>query len=122
MRNAYLSSENTGAPLSGAVEAHGLVFVSGQIHMREGTLVGKTIEEKLEVTMENIQHVLAQAGLTLDNVIKVEIFLTDIKELSALNKAYPAYWQHPYPARTSIGVKALPLGASLEIAVVASRI
>ncbi|MEK7500402.1 MAG: RidA family protein [Patescibacteria group bacterium] len=121
MKKAYLSSETTGAPLSGAQEANGLVFVSGQIHMNNGKLEGETIEERLEITIRNIEKVLAEAGLTLEDVIKIEIFLTDISELPALNKAYPKYWRHPFPARTAIGVAALPLGASLEIAAVASR-
>jgi 2-iminobutanoate/2-iminopropanoate deaminase len=121
MKKTYLSSEATGAPLSGAQETNGLVFVSGQIHMTDGKLVGETIEEKLEITIRNVEKVLVEAGLTLENVIKIEIFLTDITELPALNKAYPQYWQHPFPARTAIGVAALPLGASLEMAAVASR-
>ncbi len=97
------------------------MFVSGQIHMDEGALAGETIEEKLDIAIRNVQKVLAEAGLTLDDVIKVELFLTDIRELPALNKAYPNYWKHPFPARTAVGVQALPLGASLEIAAVASR-
>ncbi len=121
MKKAYLSSETTGAPLSGAYEAHGLLYVSGQIHMTEGVLEGETIEEKLDVAMGNVKKVLAEAGLGLEHVIKIELFLTDISELPALNKAYPQYWQHPFPARTALGVAALPLGASLEIAAVASR-
>ena len=121
MKKAYISSETTGAPLSGAMEINGFVFVSGQIHMHEGKLKGDTIEEKLEIAIRNVENVLAEAGLTLEHVIKVEIFLTDINELPKLNKAYPKYWKHPFPARTALAVQALPLGASLEIAAVASR-
>lgn len=121
MKKAYISSEITHAPLSGGYEADGLLFVSGQVHIVEGKLEGETVEEKLEIVIRNIEKVLAEAELTLENVIKIEIFLTDIAELPALNKAYPKYWKHPFPARTALGVKALPLGASLEIAAIASR-
>jgi 2-iminobutanoate/2-iminopropanoate deaminase len=121
MKKAFLSSETTGAPLSGAQEANGLIFVSGQIHMNDGKLEGETIEERLEITIRNVEKVLAEAGLTLEDVVKIEVFLTDISELPALNKAYPKYWEHPFPARTALCVKSLPLGATLEIAAIASR-
>lgn len=121
MKKAYVSSETTDAPFSGAQESNEIVFISGQIHTNNGKLEGETIEEKLEITIRNVEKVLAEAGLTLEHVIKVEIFLTDITELPALNNMYQKYWEHPFPARTAICVKALPLGASLEIAAVASR-
>lgn len=122
MKKTYRSSENTAAPLSGAQEVNGLVFVSGQIHMNsEGKLEGNSIEEKLDVVISNVKKILDEAGLTLDDVIRVHLYLTDLSELPALNKVYTNYFQHPLPARTAVGVVALPLGASLEMDVIAER-
>ncbi|MDA1061253.1 MAG: RidA family protein [bacterium] len=121
MKKVYIPSDTTNAPLSGAVEINGLVYVSGQIHIKDGKLEGTTIEEKLEITIQNIKNVLKEAGLTLENVIRVQLYLTDLTQLPALNKVYPNYFSHPLPARTAIGVTALPLGANLEIDVIASR-
>jgi 2-iminobutanoate/2-iminopropanoate deaminase len=122
MKKAFLSSELSGAPLSGAYEAHGLVFVSGQIHRNASQeLSGDTIEEKFDLTIENIKKILDEAGLTLDNVIRVQLYLTDLGELPRLNQVYPNYFRHPLPARTAIGVRALPLGASFEMDVIAVR-
>lgn len=122
MRKVYKSSENTNAPLSGAQEVDGLVFVSGQIHMNaSGQLEGSTIVEKFDVVISNIKKILEEAGLTLGDVIRVHLYLTDLKELPELNKIYPNYFQHSLPARTAVGVSALPLGASLEMDVIAAR-
>jgi 2-iminobutanoate/2-iminopropanoate deaminase len=121
MKKVYVSSEKTGAPLSGAVEVNGMVFVSGQIHMKEGQLQGETIEEQFEIAINNVMRILGEAGLTLDDVIKVQLYLTDLSQLPALNKVYGNYFKQPLPARTAVGVTALPLNAHLEIDVVASR-
>ena len=122
MHNAYRSSEHSTAPLSGAREANGFVFVSGQVHLDEtGKLGGASIEEKLEIVMTNVKSILQEAGLGLEHVVSVRLYLTDLSQLPALNKAYMRYFSHPLPARTSIGVAALPLGAGLEMDAVAVR-
>ncbi len=122
MKRVHLSSKTTGAPLSGAYEANGLVFMSGQIHAdKEWNLQGETIEEKFEVIMLNIKRVLAEVDITLTDIVNIKLYLTDLSELPALNKVYSEHFKHPMPTRTAIGVTALPLGASLEIDVVASK-
>ena len=122
MKKVYKSSEGTNAPLSGAVEVDGMVFVSGQIHINDaGQLEGSSIAEKFAVTISNVQKILQEAGLTLDDVVRVHLYLTDLSELPDLNKAYVTYFKHPLPARTAIGVSALPLGANLEMDVIACR-
>ncbi|MDP3957695.1 MAG: Rid family hydrolase [bacterium] len=123
MKKVYKSSEGTNAPLSGAQEVDGLVFVSGQIHVNSvGQLEGNSIEEKFSVVISNVKKILGEAGLTLEDVVRVHLYLTDLTELPALNKVYTNYFEHPLPARTAIGVSALPLGASLEMDVIATRI
>ena len=122
MKKPFGSSENSTAPLSSAWEANGIVFVSGQIHAdKDWKLVGETIEERFQAAMKRVEDVLAEAGLGKADIIQVRLYLTDIKELSALNEVYKQYFQHPLPARTALGMAALPLGASLEIEVVAAR-
>ena len=122
MKKPFGSSETSGAPLSSAWEAGGLVFVSGQIHAdKDWKLVGETIEERFSAAMKRIEDIIVEAGLGREHIIQVRLYLTDIKELPALNEVYKKYFQHPLPARSALGVAALPLGASLEIEVVAAR-
>lgn len=122
MKKVYLSSETLGAPTSGAVEVGGLVFVSGQIHADESwKVIGETIEERFDIAIKRVEKILGEAGLTLTDVVRVHLYLTNLAELPALNKVYGNYFSHPLPARTAIGVQSLPLGASLEIDVVAAR-
>lgn len=108
--------------LSQAIVSNGLIFVAGQIHvLSDNTLVGETTEEKLAQIMKNISAILAAADVTLDDVVKVTIYVTDMSVMPELNVAYPAYFHEPYPAREAVCVKALPLGADIEISVVASK-
>lgn len=122
MKKVIGSSEASTAPLSSAWEANGVVFVSGQIHADEDwKLIGESIEERFLTVMKRIQSILAEGDLSVKDIVQVRLYLTDIKELPALNEAYKKYFQHPLPARTALGVSALPLGASLEIEVVAAK-
>lgn len=123
MKQFYLSSEETKAPLSGAVEVNGLVYLSGQIHADENwNLVGETIEEKFLATMKRVEQLLTEANLQKSDIIRIQLYLVDINELPKLNEAYLAYFENlPLPVRTAVGVSALPLGASLEIDVIAAR-
>ncbi|MFA6602029.1 MAG: RidA family protein [Candidatus Paceibacterota bacterium] len=122
MIKVYGSSEQTSAPLSSAVEANGLVFVSGQIHADSAwKLQGKTTEEKFALIMTNIEVILAASGLSKKDIIQIRLYLTNLSELPVLNEIYKQYFDHPFPARTAVGVSQLPLGATLEIEVVASR-
>ena len=121
MKKVYISSEKTNAPLSGAIEVNGFVYVSGQIHLSQGQLKGETIEEQFEVAITNVKNILSEAGLTLNDVVRVQLYLTDLSRLPALNKVYLSYFSHPLPVRTAIGVTSLPLNASLEVDVIAAR-
>jgi 2-iminobutanoate/2-iminopropanoate deaminase len=107
-------------PFSEAVDAGGFVFISGQVHSDElGNLVGVGMEEKTHQTMKNVQHILKQAGLTFNDVVKMEIFLPDLSERALVSKVYESYLNHPFPARAMIGVKELPMGADIEITAIA---
>lgn len=110
------------APLSHAVESNGLVFTSGQIHLNKNMdLVGETTAEKTKQTMANLESILKSAGLTFADVIKTTIYVTDMSIYSDLNEVYSTYFESDFPAREVVCVKELPLGASLEISMVAAR-
>ena len=98
------------------------IFVAGQIHLlSDGSLVGGSPEEKLAQVMNNIKVILEAAGSSLDNVVKLTMYVTDIADLAVINPAYTKYFSDPYPAREAVCVAALPLGATLEISVIAVK-
>jgi 2-iminobutanoate/2-iminopropanoate deaminase len=108
-------------PYSHAVEAGELLFLSGQtpIDPATGQLVSGSIGTQTNQCLDNLFAVLTHRGLTADHVVSVQVFLTDMADFAAMNAAYAARFTAPYPARTTIGVASLPLGASVEIAMVA---
>lgn len=108
--------------LSQAIETGSLIFVSGQINITtEGNLVGETIKDKIAQIMKNIETILSAADLTLNSIVKATIFVTDMAQMLEVNKYYPTYFSGILPAREAISVQALPLGATIEISVIASR-
>jgi 2-iminobutanoate/2-iminopropanoate deaminase len=124
MKQAFSTNEAPGAPafLSQALTSSGFIFVAGQIHaLPDNTLVGDTTEEKVAQIMKNIGSILKAAKATLDDVVKVVIYVTDMAVMPDLNKVYPTYFKEPYPVREAVCVKALPLGASIEISVIAEK-
>ena len=95
-------------PFSAAVRTGNLVFVSGQVGMREGK-VGDGIEDQTRFTMENIREVLQQAGSSLEDVVKCTVFIKDMSMWAGLNDVYKSYFPKDPPARSSFGVTALAL-------------
>jgi 2-iminobutanoate/2-iminopropanoate deaminase len=110
-------------PYSHAVDAGELVFLSGQtaIDPQTGRIVEGDIGKQTELCFKNLFAVLDAAGLGADDVIEVNVFLTDVKNFTAMNQVYERQFKKPYPARTTIGVAALPLGAQVEIKMIARR-
>jgi 2-iminobutanoate/2-iminopropanoate deaminase len=110
-------------PYSLGIAAGDLVFVSGQIPLDATT--GKLVEGDVSVqarqSLENLKSVLEAAGLGFGHVVKTTIFLTDMADFAAVNEIYKGYVAEPYPARSTIAVAALPLGAKVEIEMIASR-
>ncbi len=108
-------------PFSPAVRAGKLLFVSGQVGLDPTTasLVKGGAAAETEQIFKNIALVLAASGKELSNVVKANVYLTDMADYGAMNVAYAKAFEAPYPARTCIGVAALPLGAKVEIEVVA---
>jgi len=108
-------------PFSESVEAGGLVFLAGQVGTVPGELrlVSGGIGPETRQTIENIKAILARRGLTLDDVVKVTVFLADIGEWPAMNQVYREYFDAPFPARSAAGANGLALGARVEIEVIA---
>jgi 2-iminobutanoate/2-iminopropanoate deaminase len=111
----------TAGPYSHAVEGAGLLFLSGQTPLdpATGKLINGTVEEQTAQCLTNLRSVLEAAGLTFDDVINVQVYLTDMANFAAMNTVYAAQFNAPYPARTTIGVASLPLGARVEIGMTA---
>ncbi len=108
-------------PYSQAAVVNGLVYTSGQIALdpATGKLVGDTIEEQAEQVMKNLVAILEAAGTKPENAVKTLCFLTDINDFAAFNEVYAKYFTEK-PARSCVGVQALPKGAICEVEVVAA--
>jgi 2-iminobutanoate/2-iminopropanoate deaminase len=107
-------------PYSHAVAIKGAVLFSGQVPMdpRTGKLVEGDIKAQTSQVFKNISLVLKEADCDFDDVVKCNVYLTDMTDFAAMNEVYAEWFEAPYPARTTIGVAALPLGARIEIEVV----
>lgn len=107
--------------LSQAIVINGLIFVSGQIHnMPDGTMIHGSTKDKVSQIIKNVSTILEAANAGLKNVVKVTIYVTDIALVPEINAIYPSFFTDPLPAREAICVQALPLGASIEISVIAA--
>jgi 2-iminobutanoate/2-iminopropanoate deaminase len=111
----------TVGPYSHAVAGAGLLFLSGQtpIDPATGKLVTGSMGEQTQQCFRNLVAVLDAAGLTLDDVLNVQVYLTDMNDFAAMNEVYARQFTNPFPARTTIGVASLPLGAKVEIGMTA---
>lgn len=120
-----ISTKNAPAaigPYSQALDLGSLVFVSGQIPVDPATgAMAGTVEEQARQSLANLQAILAEAGLTMANVVKTVIFLADINDFAAVNAVYASAFTEPYPARSCVQVAAIPKGAKLEIECIAVR-
>jgi 2-iminobutanoate/2-iminopropanoate deaminase len=104
-------------PFSQAVKVDGFLFFSGQVAQdpATGRLVAGGIEAETERVLQNLSAVLKAAGRSFDDVVRVGVFLTSIGDFAAMNAIYAKYFRQPFPARTTIGAAALPLGACVEM-------
>ena len=111
------------AAYSQAVEAAGLIFVSGQIPLEPGS--GNLISEDMQLAttqcIRNAEAILKAANLSLKNVVKASVFLTTMDDYADMDAAYREAMPEPFPAREAVAVKALPKGARVEISMIASK-
>lgn len=110
-------------PYSQAVEANGMLFISGQIPLNPttGNLVEGGIVEQTEQVMQNIEAILTEAGYKFTDVIKSTCLLNDMENFGAMNEVYAKYYSSNPPARAAFAVKGLPLAVMVEIETIAVK-
>ncbi len=110
-------------PYSQAIEANGTVYVSGQLPIipATGEFAEGGIQAEARQSLTNIKNILAEAGLSMQNVVKVTVLLADISNFAAVNEVYAEFFDAPYPARSAFAVAALPKGANIEIEAIAVK-
>lgn len=110
-------------PYSQAIEANGTIYVSGQlpINPATGEFAEDGIKELTAQSLTNIKNILAEAGLTMANVVKTSVFLADMADFAEMNEVYAQFFSAPFPARSAVAVKTLPKGARIEIECIAVK-
>lgn len=110
-------------PYSAAVWAGDLLYLSGQtpVDPVSGNLIEGDVGAQTKRALDNLELVLTDAGLTMDDVIKCNVYLADMAHFPDMNAVYAKRFAKPFPARTTVGVAALPRGAQVEIELVAKR-
>ena len=106
-----------GGPYSQAIIYRDMIYLSGQGAVDPSTnqLTTGTIEKEARLALENIKIIMEAAGSSLDNILQVSVYLTDIREYARFNEVYREYFNDPMPARTCVEVKQLPFGLRIEI-------
>lgn len=120
MHRTIISTDKAPAalgPYSQAVSANGSLFISGQlpINPATGKMIEGNIADKTAQILDNASIIAQAAGVTLDNVVKTTIFLTDLGDFAEMNGAYAKQFGETLPARSTVQVAALPLGSNIEI-------
>lgn len=110
-------------PYSQAIEANGTIYVSGQlpINPATGEFAEGGIKELTAQSLTNIKNILAEAGLTMANVVKTCVFLADMADFAEMNEVYAQFFSAPFPARSAVAVKTLPKNARVEIECIAVK-
>ncbi len=122
-RQAILSTHapKAAGPYSQAVRAGKFLFCSGQIPLNppDSAMVGHDIQGQIIQVLENLKHLLEDAGTSLGQVVKTTMYLTDLNDFAKANEMYGRYFQAPYPARSTLQVARLPKDALVEIEAIA---
>lgn len=110
-------------PYSQAVQAGNMLFASGQLGLdpATGNFVKGGVKEQTEQAFKNIHAILAEAGLTIDNVVKTTVFLADMADFAVMNEVYAQQFTGTFPARSAVAVKTLPKNGLVEIEIIAVK-
>ena len=109
-------------PYSQAIDTGTFVYASGQIPIDPATgLIPEGIKAQTAQSLANVKAILAAAGLTMANVVKTTVFLSDMGDFAAMNEVYAEAFEAPYPARSAVAVRELPKQVLVEIEVLAAR-
>ena len=107
-------------PYSQGLKVGNFVFVSGQIPVNPATgSMVEDVEGQAKQSLTNLQNILKEAGLSLSNVVKTTVFLSDLNDFTAVNAVYESFFTAPYPARSCVQVAGIPKGAKVEIECIA---
>lgn len=124
MKKAIATTKAPGAigPYSQAIDAGAFLFISGQIPVNPETgAIAEGITAQTTQSIANIKAILAEAGLSIDNVVKTTVFLADMGDFAAMNAVYAENFTSPFPARSAVAVKELPKQVLVEIEVIAAK-
>ncbi len=124
MKKVIATTNAPGAigPYSQAIDAGQFVFISGQIPVNPATgEIPEGITAQARQSMANVKAILAEAGLSIDNVVKTTVFLADMSLFGPMNEVYAEEFTAPFPARSAVAVKELPKQVLLEVEVIAAR-
>lgn len=123
-RKEVLSSPNvapSSSPLSQGIKFGTLIFLSGQLGRNPDTKeLEKGFNAQVKRVLQNLKELLTTANSSMDKVLKVTIFITDINKVKELNSIYKEYFNKPFPSRTCVEVSALAKGAEIEIEIISS--
>ena len=109
-------------PYSQALDTGNMLFISGQIPIDPATgTMPESVTDQAKQVLTNITNILAEAGLTMANVVKTSVFLSDLNDFAAVNEVYASFFAEPYPARSCVQVAAIPKGAKVEIETIAVK-
>ena len=120
INKAVINTENAPAAIgtySQAIKVNNTVYLSGQIPLdpKTMTVVDGDIAAEIEQVFKNLTAVCEEAGGTLQDIVKLNIFLTDLGNFATVNEIMARYFEEPYPARAAIGIKELPKGVGVEM-------
>jgi len=124
MKKVIATTKAPGAigPYSQAIDTGTFVFISGQIPVNPATgEIPEGIKAQASQSLANVKAILAEAGLSVDNVVKTTVFLADMNDFTTMNEVYAEAFTAPYPARSAVAVKTLPKNVLVEVEVIAVR-
>lgn len=110
-------------PYSQAVEANGFIFASGQLGIdpKTGNFVEGGVKEQTKQALTNARSIMEEAGLSLSNVVKTTVFLSDMANFADMNEVYSQFFSEPFPARSAVAVKTLPKNGLVEVECIAVK-
>ncbi len=117
MREAIGGDRPMGLPFSAGVRGPGVIYLSGQVGLEPATgrLISGDVAAQTARTLDNIRTLLETVSSSLDDVLRVGVYLTSMESFAAMNEVYVQYFRQPFPARTTVAVRELPMGAAVEI-------
>lgn len=124
MKKVIATSAAPGAigPYSQAIDTGTFVYASGQIPINPATgEIPEGITAQTEQALANVKAILAEAGLTMANVVKTTVFMADMDHFAAMNEVYARAFEAPFPARSAVAVRTLPKNVLVEVEVIAMR-